>query len=140
VLIPRNRRSLCPGEDSHSSPGRELLGAFTSQGPSPESYQPSGEASGGRAKAFRAPTPAAAVFAQGMRAPVSAATCAPAVLQRGVPASGAAVVGVEGWATMAGDGRGQTEAERAKPALSGAAEGAETSREESGSGTGEGHP
>jgi hypothetical protein len=134
------RRSLWPGEDSRSSPGPELLGANTSHGPSRESYTPFGKASGGQANTSAPPAASAPPLStEGMRTAVSAAACAPAVLQRGVPEGRTGVVGVEGPVGLAGIRKGQAEAERAKPTLPPARQRAKTARERGGSGDHEGH-
>jgi hypothetical protein len=91
-----------------------------------------------QAQATGTPAAGAEVFAQGMRAMVSSAACAPAILQR-ILSEGSAEVGAkEGAADLAGYGDGQTQTERAKPTVPGAAENAKAV-ERSGSKTREGH-
>jgi len=73
------------------------------------------------AAASALPAANTAVSAERVRAGFpSAAAGAPALLQRRLPESGAAMVAMEGAATISGDGGGPTETERAKPALPGA--------------------
>ena len=108
-----------PGGEIVPPPGQELLGVITSRGPSRESYNSMRKATGA-GEAGGPPAAGAAVSAEGMRASISSAAVAPALLQRGLPGSGAEVVAVEGAATLPGDGRGQAETERPKPALPGA--------------------
>jgi hypothetical protein len=74
------------------------------------------------------PAANAALPAERMRTALPSAAGAPALLQPGLPGSGAAMVAVEGPATLPGDGTGPAEAERAKPALPGAGQEAETTR------------
>ena len=71
---------------------------MTSLGPSRECYKPSRKSRGRPAKTdtSAASCPAVpAVSAQRMRAALSAATCAAALLQRAVPEGGAGLVAVE---------------------------------------------
>jgi hypothetical protein len=64
--------------------------------------------------------------AEGMRATLSSAASEPALLQPALPGSGAAMVTVEGAATIPRDGAGPAETERARPALPGARQKPET--------------
>src|SRR5271169_1755872 len=114
-----SRRFAAPRRGEDSSPGQELRGVVTSHGPFRESYSPSRK-SRGSAEASGAPSAGAALSAERMRAAFSSATGAPALLQRGLPGGGAAMVGVEGAATLPGDEGRPAETERAKPALPGA--------------------
>jgi hypothetical protein len=90
-------------------------------------------------QATGAPAAGAEVFAQGMRAMVSSAACAPAILQRILSEGGAEVGAKEGAAGLAGYVDGQTKTERTKPAVPGAAENSKAVAERSGSKTREGH-
>src|ERR1017187_3961769 len=96
-----------------SPPEQELLGAMTSHGPSRECYKPSRKSRGRPAEASVVPaaccSAASTVSAQGLRAELSAATAAAALLQGAVPESGARVVAVEGPRALPGQGGGQTE-------------------------------
>lgn len=56
--------------------------------------------------------------AEGMRTALLSPACATALLQRRMPAGGAAMVAVEGPAELPGDDGGQRKTQRAKPALS----------------------
>jgi len=109
-----------PGGERNSPPGPELLGAITSHGPSRESYRSCRKSRGGSAEAIGAPAADAALSAERMRAALSPPPGAPALLQRTLPRGGAAMVAVEGAATIQGDEGGQTETQRPKPALPGA--------------------
>jgi hypothetical protein len=92
----------------------------TSHGPYSKSYQPTGQASRHTA------TASAPLSAEGLRAAISSAAGAPAVLQRGVSGRGATLVVLEGTATLSDHGGRPTEAQRAKPALPGAGPRTET--------------
>jgi len=63
-----------------------------------------------------------------MRAALPFAAGSPALLQRRLPEGGAAMVALEGAATIPGDEGGQAETEWAKPVLPGARQRPETSR------------
>jgi len=121
------RRSAAPGRGAGSPPGQELLGAFTSHGPFRECYR-SSRRSRGSAEAMGAPAAGPAVSAERLRAAFSSAASPAAVLQRGVPPGGAAMVALEGAAGLPGDGDGQAETQRPKPALPGAGPPPETTR------------
>jgi hypothetical protein len=116
-----------PGRGVDSPPGRELLGVITSHGPFRESYTRSGK-SRGSAEAIAPPAADASLSAEGMRAAVSSPAGAPALLQRGLPGSCAALVAVESAATIPGYEGGPTEKEWPKPTLSGADQKPETTR------------
>ena len=116
-----------PGRGVDSPSGRELLGVITSHGPFRESYR-SPRKSRGSAEGI-APLAAHAVLStEGMRAALSSAAGEPTLLQRALPGSCAALVAVEGAATIPGDGGRPTETERPKPTLSGADQKPETTR------------
>ena len=83
---------------------------MTSHGPSQESSKPSRKSSGRPAQTAGVPAAVPAVSAQRLRAALSAATGAAALLQRGVPEGGAGLVAVEGPGELSGHGGGQTEA------------------------------
>ena len=108
-------------------------GSITSHGPSRESYTPARKARGAGAETAGVPPRTRRCllkgcerrFRPGRRA--SAIAAKPAGRRRG---NGR----VEGPAELPGHGGGQTEAERAKPALPGARQRAETTRERSSSG------
>jgi len=68
------------------------------------------------------------VSAERVRAALPSPAGAPAILQRRVPESGAAMVAMEGTATIPGDPGGPTEAQQAKPALPGTRQKPETPR------------
>ena len=104
-----------------SPPGPELLGAFTSHGPSRESYTPCRKARGRRAERPARRPQSPAVLAEGMRAALSSRTRAAALLQRGVPGGGAGVVGVEGPAGVPGHGGGQSRSGTGKAGATGSA-------------------
>lgn len=122
---------LSPRRGVDSSPEQELLGAFTSHGPSRGLYTPA------RPSRVRRTTEAAGVPAanpplsvERMRAAVSPAAGATTVLQPGVPAGSAGVVAMEGPAEIPGDGGGQRETQRAEPAVPGARSKPQTSNAE----------
>ena len=100
---------------------------------------------GRRAETRRPETPEppaadARLFAEGLWAAFSSGGGAPALLQPGMPASGAAVVAVEGAAELPGDSGGQRKTQWAKPALPRTGQKAETSSAARGrSGSREGH-
>ena len=134
---------LRPGEESIPLQGKELLGVSASHGPSREFYTPSRKS---RVWPAEAPGPPAAGCRQGaamsverMRAAFSSPAGAPAVLQPGLPGGGAAMVTLEGTATLPGEGGEQTETERPKPALPGAGQKPETARARGRSGGAEGN-
>src|ERR1035438_10245070 len=122
-----SRRFAAPRRGVRSPAGQEPLGVVTSHGPYRESYQP-GRKTTGRAAAVRTPAADAALSAERLRGALSSSAGAPALLQRALPGGGAEVVAVEGAATIPGDEGGQAEAERAKPAPSGACPEPETTR------------
>jgi hypothetical protein len=111
-----SRRFAAPRRGVRVPPGQELLGVVTSHGPFRESYNPSRKSTSS-AKAFDTPAADAALSAERMRAAFSSPASAPALLQRALPGGGAAMVAVEGAATIPGDGGGQAETEWPKPAL-----------------------
>ena len=119
---------LRPGEESDSPPRHELLGAITSHGPFRESYTPARKSRAAPAEADGSPAADAPVFAQRMRAAVSPAAGAAALLQRPMPEGGAGMVALEGPAKIPDHRRRQTETERAKPAVPGESQKPETSR------------
>ena len=94
----------------------------------PESPTAHPENQEGRREAIGTPAADAALSAERMRAALSSPAGAPALLQRGLPGGGAEMVAVEGAAKIPGDGGGQAETERAKPALPGARQKPETTR------------
>jgi hypothetical protein len=91
-----------PGEETCSSPGPELLGVVTSHGPFRESYTASRK-SRKSAEVIGPPAAEAALSAEGMQAALSSSASPPALLQRALPGGGAAMVAVEGAATIPGD-------------------------------------
>jgi len=113
------RRSAAPGRGADSPSGQELLGAFTSHGPFRGCYW-SSRKSRGSAEAMSAPAADPAVSAERLRAASSSAASTAAVLQRGVPPGGAALVALEGAEGLPCDGGRQAETQRPKPALPGA--------------------
>src|SRR5580692_1553734 len=119
---------VCAPERSGSPPGQELLGVITSHGPSRECYTPSRKSRGWPAEAIAPPVAEAYLSAEGMRAALSSSASAPALLQRALPGICAAMVAVEGAATIPGDKGWPTETERARPALPGARQEPETTR------------
>src|SRR6266568_1872916 len=119
-------RRFAPRRGVDSPPGQELLGVVTSHGPSRESYSPSRKSRGWPAEAIASPAAAAALSAEGMRRTLSSPAGAPALLQRALPGGGAAMVAVEGAATIPGDSTGPAETEQAKRALPGARQKPET--------------
>ena len=127
-----SRRFAAPRRGVRPPPGPELLGAFTSHWPYRESYTSSRKATGPRTETAGTPTAEAALSAERMRAVLSSPAGAPALLQRALPGGGAEMGAVEGAATIPGDGAGQTEAERPKPALPGTGPEPETTRDRSG--------
>jgi hypothetical protein len=96
-------------------------GAFrepNSRGPCRGFYTP-GQRS--ETRAAETPDPPSAdpqMSAEGMRTALLSPAGATALLQRRMPAGGAAMVAVEGPAELPGDGGGQRKTQRAKPALS----------------------
>jgi len=102
-----------------SLPGRELLGAITSNGPSRKCDKPSRKARRQPAETVGSPAADTAMLAERLRGAHSPPASAPALLQRGVPEGGTEMVAVEGAAELPGDGGGPTEEEWAKPALYG---------------------
>src|SRR6266853_2067257 len=125
-------RRFAPQRGVDSPPGQELLGVITSRGPSRESYSPSRKSRGWPAEAPGSGAagcpPVPALSAERLRAALSYPASAPALLQRALPGGGAAMVAVEGAATIPGDGAGPAETERAKPALPGTRQKPETTR------------
>jgi len=117
-----------PRRGVHSPPGPELLGVVTSRGPSRGCYTPSRKSRGWPTEAIASPAADAALSAEGMRGMLSSPARTPALLQPALPGGGAAMVAVEGTATLPGDGTGPAETERAKPALPGACQEPETTR------------
>ena len=89
-----------PGRGVDSPPGRELLGVITSHGPYRESYSPTRKSRGQSAEAIALPAEDASLSAQRMRTALSSPADAPALLQRTLPGVGAALVTVEGAATI----------------------------------------
>jgi len=76
---------------------------------------------------MRNPVPAdAPLSAERMRAAFSSPAGGAALLQRRVPASGTAMVALEGSAKLSDDGGGQRQTQRAEPALSRARQKAQT--------------
>jgi len=75
-------------------------------------------------------TPAtdAALSAERLRAAVSSPSSTAALLQRTLPGGGTEMVALESPREISGDGGGQTETERPKPALPGAGAEPETTR------------
>lgn len=122
-----SRRFSGPRRGADSPPGQELLGVLTSHGPFRECYK-SSRKSTISAEAIGPSASEAAMSAQRVRAALSSAASAAALLQRVLPGSGPAMVAEEGAAKIPGDGSGQTEAERAKPTLPGARPAAEPPR------------
>jgi len=101
-----------------SSPGQELLGAFTSHGPSRGLYLPiRASPMHWRTEGAGAPPANPAMPAQRMPAKVSPAAGAATLLRTGVPEGGAEVVALEGAAAIPGDRSGQRKTQRAKSAL-----------------------
>ena len=98
---------------------------MTSHGPSRESYT-SNRKSRRPAETIGTAAAQAALSAQRLRAALSSPAGAPALLQRALPGGGAEMVAVEDAATIPGDGGGQAESERPKPALPGASREPET--------------
>src|SRR3977135_2768769 len=122
-----SRRFAAPRRGIPSSPGQELLGVITSHGPSRESYTTSRK-SRRSAEAIGTPAAHAALSAERVRAALSSPPSMPALLQRALQEGSAAMVAVEGAATIPGHHSGQTETEWAKPALPGARQKPETTR------------
>src|SRR5947207_1662767 len=123
-----SQRFAAPRRGMQSPPGQELLGVITSHGPYRESYQVIQEAGGLPATPSGLPAAHSLLSAEGMRAAFSSQAGATALLQCRVRKGGAAVGAVEGTATVPGDGDGQREAERPKPALPGAGQKPEITR------------
>src|SRR6266849_2256564 len=121
-------RRFAPRRGVASPPGQELLGVITSHGPSRESYRSSRKSRGWSAKAIAPPAADAALSAERMRAAFSSPASTPALLQRALPGGGAAMVAMEGAATVPGEGSGPAETERPEPTLPGARQKPETSR------------
>ena len=90
----------------------------TSHGPFRESYTSVKQSSALRKEAADAPAPHTPMPAERMSAAFPSAPGAPALLQRPVPASGAAMVALEGSAKLPDYHRRQAKAQRTKPALS----------------------
>ena len=104
-----------------SSPGQELLGAFTSHGPSRGLYPPTRPSRTWRkteAAGTAAPNPRVPV--EGMRAAIPVVAGARTLLQPRVPAGGTEVVALESPAAVPDDGGRQRETQRTGPALPGA--------------------
>jgi len=122
-------RRFAPRRGVSSSPGQELLGVITSHGPSRKSYQACREA-GMWPAAAAASVPAAdtPVSAERVRAALPSPAGVPALLQRRLPEGGAAMVALEGAATIPGDAGGQAETEPPEPVLPGALQKAENTR------------
>ncbi len=117
-----------PRRGGYSPPGPELLGVITSRGPSRESYTPTRKSRGRPTEAIAPSAAEAALSIEGLRAALSSTASAAALLQRAVQGGGAAMVAVEGAATVSqGDG-GPTETQPPKPALPGADQEPETTR------------
>ena len=93
---------------------------ITSHGPFRESYSPSRKSRGWPAAAPGPPAADAALSVEGMRGALPSPAGWAALLQRALPGGGAGMVAVEGPAEIPDHHGGQTETERAKPALSGA--------------------
>jgi len=110
-LAQEKMKMPCPGEDFHSPPEQELLGAITSHGPSRESYTPAKESSDWPTEAFVTSAAEPAVSAERLRPALSSAASAPALLQRRVPDGGAEMVEMEGAAEISGNEVGPSKAE-----------------------------
>lgn len=82
----------------------------------------------------------AAMSAEGVREALPPLASEAALLQPGMRGGGSSLVALEGSAAIPGDGGGQAEAQRAKPALPGACPEPEARGETSGSGGCKGHP
>ena len=100
---------------------------ITSHGPFRESYSPSRKSTGS-AEAIGTPAADAALSAEGVRTALPSPAAVPALLQRRVPESGAAMVAMQGPGKIPGDPGGQAATERSKPALPGAGEKPENAR------------